>query len=798
MNAAHTTTNLDAILANTPDCLKQRPQWVCWKYVERDGRMTKCPVNARTGVLADSTAPSTWSTFDEAVATAQANDQLAGVGYVFAADDPYCGVDLDKCIDPATGQTKPWAQKIIDNLNSYTEVSPSGTGVKIFIIADKPGERCRKRYKDGEVEMYDRDRFFTVTGAMCEKVAGNIESRQDQINALYVEVFGEIEEPAKPAAAPSPSDNGHLDDAEIIRLASTRRNGRGEKFAQLWSGNWNAHFNSRSEADSSVIFTLAYYTKDAGQIDRMFRGSGLMRDKWDALHGEKTYGAMTIDKALAKVTKQFTPNPRKRKSSNRTSSTRPTPAGPINGEPVPGTIEPTTGRLILSTKRTLPTAESFIKRFHRHAEGRTLHHYAGMLVAWRDNRYVEIEDDGMRHRLLPWMHEAVRMVPDKDAGWVPEDFPANPTTVNAALDSIKAYTHLPAATISPSWLGDASGRPPAAEVLPCKSSLLHLPAMRHLPPTPRFFSVNALDYDPDPDAGLPEQWIEFLQGLFDDDMQSWELLQDWFGYCLTGDTSQQKMLLIVGPKRSGKGTIGRVLTHLVGAGNVCGPTTSSLAGNFGLQPLIGKSLAVVSDARFSGDSIQAVVERLLCISGEDTLTIDRKHMTSVTLKLPTRFVFFSNELPRLNDASGALAGRFMILRLTNSFYGREDKALTTKLLTELPGILNWAIEGWRRLRARGHFVQPSSVEDAVRDMEDLSSPVGAFVRERCDVGPGMRAWVDDLYAAWKTWCEQEGRSIVTTKQTFGRDLSAAVPGVARRRGTGNTTFYEGISLNGAF
>jgi len=799
MNGTQSITNIEAIVANTPDCLKQRPQWVCWKYVERDGKPTKCPVNARSGELADSTAPDTWASFEQAIAAAQSNDHLAGVGYVFAADDPYCGIDLDKCIDPTTGEIKPWGQRIISDVASYTEVSPSGTGVKIFIMAEKPGERCRRRYEDGEVEMYDRDRFFTVTGARCETVPATIESRQDQLNALYVEVFGppeKAEETAKPTV-PSPSDNGHLDDGEIIRLASNRRNGRGEKFAQLWAGDWNAHFNSWSEADSSVVFTLAFYTKDAGQIDRMFRGSGLMRDKWDEYHGEQTYGQMTIDKALAKVTKQYTPRTRKRKSGKSGSRNRLTPSGPINGEPAPGTIDPTTGRLILSTKRTLPTAESFIKRFHRHADGRTLHHYAGMLVAWRDNRYVEIEDDGMRHRLLPWMHDAVRMVHDKDAGWVPEDFPANPTTVNAALDSIKAYTHLPATTVSPSWLGDASGRPVAADVLPCKSSLLHLPAMRHMPPTPQFFTVNALDYDPDPNAGLPEQWIEFLQALFDDDMESWDLLQDWFGYCLTGDTSQQKMLLLVGPKRSGKGTIGRVLTHLVGAGNVCGPTTTSLAGNFGLQPLIGKSLAVVSDARFSGDSIHAVVERLLCISGEDTLTVDRKHMTSVTMKLPTRFVFLSNELPRLNDASGALAGRFMILRLTESFYGREDKALTAKLLTELPGILNWAIEGWRRLRARGHFVQPSSVEDAVRDMEDLSSPVGAFVRERCEIGPGKRIWVGDLYEAWKTWCEQEGRSMVTTKQTFGRDLSAAVPGVTRRRATGNTTFYEGIGLKEA-
>ena len=176
-------------------------------------------------------------------------------------------------------------------------------------------------------------------------------------------------------------------------------------------------------------------------------------------------------------------------------------------------------------------------------------------------------------------------------------------------------------------------------------------------------------------------------------MESLDLLQEWFGYCLTGDTSQQKMMLMVGPKRSGKGTIARVLTRLIGNGNVSGPTTSSLAGPFGLQPLIGKTLAIVSDARFHGENIATVVERLLCISGEDTLTVDRKHTTSVTMKLPTRFMFLTNEFPRLNDASGALAGRFVILRLTQSFYGKEDTGLTDRLLNELPGILNWAIEG---------------------------------------------------------------------------------------------------------
>ena len=148
----------------------------------------------------------------------------------------------------------------------------------------------------------------------------------------------------------------------------------------------------------------------------------------------------------------------------------------------------------------------------------------------------------------------------------------------------------------------------------------------------------------------------------------------------------------------------------------------------------------------------------------------------------------------MKDASGALAGRFVVLRLTESFYGREDRLLTNRLLAELPGILNWAITGWKRLQERGHFVQPASAEHAIRDMEDLSSPVGAFVRERCEVSSGLRIWIDDLYAAWKSWCEADGRISVSTKQTFGRDLMAAAPGICTRVGTGNTRFYAGITL----
>jgi len=147
MTESVVTTNVAAchglLTENIPPALRGLPQWVGWRYVKRDGKLTKCPVNPANGARADSTDPSTWGTFDQAVAAYQ-SDSLAGVGFVFTTGSGFCGVDLDDSIDLATGKLKPWACRIVDNLNSYTEVSPSGTGVKIFLRASKPGTRCRK------------------------------------------------------------------------------------------------------------------------------------------------------------------------------------------------------------------------------------------------------------------------------------------------------------------------------------------------------------------------------------------------------------------------------------------------------------------------------------------------------------------------------------------------------------------------------------------------------------------------------------------------------------------------------
>jgi hypothetical protein len=146
-----------------------------------------------------------------------------------------------------------------------------------------------------------------------------------------------------------------------------------------------------------------------------------------------------------------------------------------------------------------------------------------------------------------------------------------------------------------------------------------------------------------------------------------------------------------------------------------------------------------------------------------------------------RFVILTNEVPRFTDASGALAARFIVLVLTNTFLGREDPALTDTLLAESPGIFNWALDGLDRLLARGYFEQPAVSRDAMQRLEDLASPVSVFVRDRCVIDPIREIAKDDLWAAWKDWCIGEGKDPAGTKAVFYRDLHAAYPGLRATR-----------------
>ncbi len=185
-----------------PSELRARPQWVGWKSVPTPGakKPRKLPVDPKNGKAASSTDPSTWTSYDTAIAAVKRYG-LAGVGFVFTAGDSFCGVDLDDCRNPDTGEIAECAQDIIAKLNCYSEVSPSQTGVKIFIRAKLPANaKHNTPYQAGSVEVYDRGRYFTVTGAHVEGTPATIEDRQAELTAVYADVFGAKAEQAAPAA----------------------------------------------------------------------------------------------------------------------------------------------------------------------------------------------------------------------------------------------------------------------------------------------------------------------------------------------------------------------------------------------------------------------------------------------------------------------------------------------------------------------------------------------------------------------------------------------------------------------
>ena len=277
--------------------IRELRQWVCWRWEERDGKLTKIPYTPRTGTRASSTNPDTWSGYQEAVRACREHD-YSGIGFVFTKEDDLCGIDLDDCRDPESGEIDGWAQKVIELLDSYTEISPSGTGVHILTRAKLPAGRNRKE----RFEAYDRGRYFTVTGRHLVGTPQGIKSRQQQLQGVIRHVFGEesTNDHKEQREATKPVDDGLCDD-EIVQKASEASNG--EKFRRLWAGD-SSGYTSTSEAEQGLCSLLAFWTgPDPGRIDALFRQSGLYREKWE----RADYRDRTISKALEGRTEFYEP-----------------------------------------------------------------------------------------------------------------------------------------------------------------------------------------------------------------------------------------------------------------------------------------------------------------------------------------------------------------------------------------------------------------------------------------------------------------------------------------------------------
>lgn len=349
--------------ADLPSALVETDQWVCWRTQERNGTETKIPINPHTGGFGSTTDPESWAAFETAREYA-VDSTVDGVGFVFTDGDPFVGVDLDDCRVPETGTLTDEATAIVETLASYTEVSPSGTGVHVLVKGTLPGERNRA----GDVELYETARFFTVTGDHVDGTPLTVEARGDAVRRVYAEHVrpDKVSEAAAATAADAPpaadtaapehrpaqeadteaaddsppgstmgmhhvggaastgeptdgddgagactdadvTDAAALSDEELLDRARSAANGA--KFQRLWRGETSG-YESHSEADMALCSLLAFWSgNDPAQIDRLFRESGLMRDKWDERHfaDGSTYGEKTIERVIAGTDEVYEP-----------------------------------------------------------------------------------------------------------------------------------------------------------------------------------------------------------------------------------------------------------------------------------------------------------------------------------------------------------------------------------------------------------------------------------------------------------------------------------------------------------
>ena len=442
-------------------------------------------------------------------------------------------------------------------------------------------------------------------------------------------------------------------------------------------------------------------------------------------------------------------------------------------------------QLVLDKNAPLVSARRFAE-----SELPTLMHHNDDWLVQSTVAYSALEDGTIRQRIYRFLDGALQLAE------TPVRFCPTKNKVSNVLDALRGETHVPRDRFEPPCWLDGEG-PPPREIVACSNGLLHLPTGVLLGHTSRFFTRNALDFAFDPAAALPERWLGFLRELWPDDLESIATLQEIFGYLLIPDTSQQKLFLLIGPPRSGKGTIAHVLQRLVGAGNVCAPTLKGIATQFGMQPLIGKQVAIISDMRLGPKiDMSAVTENLLRITGEDTVEIHRKFKEAWEGHLAVRFLILTNLMPKFEDTGGALANRCVPLMLSESFLGRENHGLRDELIPDLPGILNWAIEGWRRLRARGHFALPSASDDALQAIAKMAAPVLGFLQDECELNSEAFVEKQALFESWRAWCARQGAVYTNDLSTFARDLLAVTKVRAGKgpRETGRRPVFRGVRL----
>lgn len=706
---------------NVPDELKGYDHWICWGVEERDGKATKVPYSPHGG-KASVDDPSTWGTFEQACSYLEQNEYLAGIGFVFSVDDPFCGIDLDKCRDAESGIIEADAQKHIKTFSSYTEISPSETGAHIIIKGKKKGDKARK----GKIEMYDSGRYFTMTGRVLDGYT-TIETRQEQLDRLYDMLFAE-----KPSAPKQPQSVS-LDDQALIEKAMSAKDGA--KFTALWEGDISG-YDSHSEADLALCCLLAFWTGgDYDRIDRLFRQSGLYREKW---HRED-YRSKTINQAIENTAEFYSPNKisainiQSVAAANTQFETTFTEGWlarkfvELHGQDVRYCY--VWDKWLIWTGRRWRI--DYTGEVHRKAKG---------VIKSLLKEASETDDDKTRKLLASYAHKAdtrskynaIIELSKCEIPILPEDMDSDPMLFNCINGTIDLRT----GELREHRRGDYITK------------------------------IAPFEYDTNAKAS---RWERFLKEIFNGNEGIIEFLQRAVGYAMTAEIREQVLLILYGTGANGKTTFLETLLNIFG--DYGKPAEQDLLivkrheqHPTGIADLMGARFVSAMEIGEGKRLNEALVKRL---TGKDRLKARFMRQDFFEFE-PTHKIFMAvNHKPHIRGTDTGIWRRIRLIPFSVEIpEHKQDKQLQEKLLTEASGILAWAVQGCLAWQEHG-LGMTTEIQNATDEYRTEMDTISAFIAECCIEGDHYKAKASELYQCYREWCDKNGERYVSQ-----RDMAA--------------------------
>lgn len=742
-----------------PAELKALPQWILWKFETRNGKQTKVPCQV-TGEMAQANNRRTWSTFATAVKFYLEGD-YDGIGFVFSRQDNYIGIDIDKCV--VDGKTNAFATEIIDTLDSYTEFSPSQKGIHIIIKGSLPQSVLgtgRKNTKHG-LEIYSYGRFFTFTGN--RENSNDVYDRTDELAEVFEQYFDDSDIQGRVNLAEFEKDEIKLSNESLWEKMFRSKNG--DEIRSLYNG--SLINDDHSASDLALCNYLAFWTgKSATRMDAMFRETSLMRDKWDVIHfsdTNETYGERTIGKAISSTSTTILDNKQQFEEFSFDF---------IN-EDVAAVVEDKPKRKFKLTE--LGNAERIAYEYgHVIKFVNDIGWFIWDGKRWRIDTKKEIE------RITAKVLRSLSKSEDEaEAKWA-----RMCERRNVRMNSIK--------DLMPLVPGERQEFDTHKYLLNVENGIVDLKTGKLQQHDRELGLTKITNIVFDENAKCPE-WLNFLDQIFQGDKELAEYMQRLIGYSLTGEITEQIMVFLIGGGSNGKSTFINIIKDIMGDyGRQAKSDTfikkKETGANNDIARLVGSRFVSAIESEDGEQLSEAFVKQIT--GGEPVLA--RFLRQEFFEFIPEFKVFFTtNHKPVIKGVDEGIWRRIRLIPFNLQLpKEKRDKKLPEKLSLEMPGILNWAIEGCLKWQQSG-LNDPQIVMKATGDYKEEMDILGPFMFECCFKREDVQIEAKDLFEVYANWCFKNGEHQLKNR-AFYRILESQ--GFKRERGNRNKYYIKGVTL----